>query len=52
MSIKDYRDAARRILKDLHVYRKLTYEDREAFDNATTEIQIDNLLAAFRRKYL
>lgn len=52
MSIKSYKREAREILKDLCVYDKLTDEEREAFRNATTEIQVDNLLVSFRRKYL
>ena len=52
MNTRTYRDEARRVLKDLCIYRKLTPEERDAFNNAKTEIQIDNLLTTFRRKYL
>lgn len=42
----------RRILKHLGIWDKCTEAEKIRFKSCTTEIQVDNMMVAFRHKYL
>lgn len=51
-TLKEYIAEHRQILKDLCIWKHLTEEEKTQFKACTTEVQVDNLMASFRRKYL
>lgn len=40
------------ILKELHTWGSLTKEEKAEMRNCTSEIQVDNMMSRFRRKYM
>ena len=48
----DYRLKQRKILEQLCVWKKLSNAEQTRFNNASTEIQVDNLMTTYRRKYM
>lgn len=48
----DYRLKQRKILEQLCVWRRLSVEEQMRFNTAATEIQVDNLMTTYRRKYM
>lgn len=48
----DYLKEQKQVLKDLHIWRKLSAEEQMNFRSCTTEIQVDNKMRGFIRKYL
>ena len=41
-----------KILKELHIWGKISKEEKAQLNACTTEIQADNMMGMFRRKYV
>ena len=41
-----------KILKQLHIWGKISKEEKARLNACTNEIQVDNMMGMFRRKYL
>ncbi len=52
MELKHYKAIRRGILSSLQIWRKLTDEEKKQFNDCKNEIQVDNMMTMFRRKYL
>lgn len=52
MKMESYIAIRRGILSDLRIWCKLTRAEKEAFKSSKSEIQVDNFMTTFRRKYL
>ena len=52
MKMESYIAIQRDILSDLRIWCKLTRAEKEAFKSSKSEIQVDNFMTTFRRKYL
>lgn len=52
MKMESYISIRRGILSDLRIWCKLTHAEKEAFKSSKSEIQVDNFMTTFRRKYL
>lgn len=51
-TLEEYIDEHRDMLVDMHIWRKLTDEEKDDFEESTSEIQVDNKMRSFIRRYL
>ena len=52
MDIKDYIVQQRKLLKQFGIWKKIPFLEKKEFLGCTSEIQVDNYVIMFRRKYL
>lgn len=51
-TITDYIEEREEMLKDFRIWKKLSAEEQMSLRSCTTEIQVDNKMKGFIRKYL
>ena len=52
VNVKRSRAEHRQILCDFGIWDKLSTAEKEQFENATTDYQINHLLVTFRKRYM
>jgi hypothetical protein len=51
-TIEEYIAVRKGILSDLRIWKQMTKEEKERFNAATSETQVNNIAITMRQKYL